>query len=266
MTGKRVQMLPTTKDEDRLEKSLVERAPDRVYILYNKEPLGMHESLNNEVTDNIEDLVQRKTMCGEHGEIRMEGIEFYQFDDALVDVFELVYKESQQENDVLVNVSGGTKPVAIALAYACSLVANAQPLYYVAKDYPESNSQGDVSSDGVVDRPFELSSLQSLDISDIIPEEDDIEKEKLLFGLLNRTEPVGVTKLLSDIDVITPNPPDDEDLAKEREQKQQTYHSHMRKLHSDNIVDKEGQEYFLTESGELIARLVRARKRAEEDI
>lgn len=266
MGGKRVQMLPTTKDEDRLAKSLEERAPDRVYILYNKDPLGMHDSLNDDVTENVRQLVDEKTMCYQRDEVEEVGIDFYRFDEALVDVFKLVYMESKRENDVLVNVSGGTKPVAIALAYACSLVENGQPLYYVAEKYPEDKTQADASSTGVVDTSFEVSPLQDLDFSEILPSKDDTGKKRLLIQLLDADEWMGVKDLLAKDGVIAEDKPDDKEAAEERESILHSHYSHAGDLFDDNIVDKNGSDYKLTDSGKLIARLVQARAEIENEL
>lgn len=266
MVGKRVQMLPTTRDEDRLAKSLEERAPDRVYILYNQDPLAIHDDLNESVTETIEEVVEKKTMCGERDEVEKVGIDFYRFNEALVDSFRLIYRESERGNDVLVNVSGGTKPVAIALTFACSLVDNGQPLYYVADHYPDNESQGDSSSNGVVDTPFKVGPLQGLDISYVLPDDDEDRKNRLLRALLEVNKPTGVADLLAYEGVIEPEPPESDPKSNERESRLQAHYRPASLLSDDNIINKTDGGYELTDSGEVVARLVQARTEVNKQL
>ncbi len=262
--GKRVQMVPTTLDKDRIKKSLIERTPDRVYILHNKEPLDIHEDLDEEVLEKVQDLVKEETMCYRRDEVEEVGIEFYRFDEALVDVFGLIYKESQKGNQVFVNVSGGTKPVAMALAYTCSLVDSGIPMYYVAEDYGDKDSVSDASSNGVVETGFQVSPLPSLDLTDLLPEDD--EKEFLLEELLKEEEPIGVTDLLVSADKITEEPPNDEEKKESRSDLISTYHRHKGHLLDDDIIEKHDSKIRLTDSGELIAKLVKERKIVDKEL
>jgi hypothetical protein len=262
--GKRVQMIPTTLDIDRIEKSLIERTPDRVYILHNKEPLGIHEDLNDEVLEAAQDLVEEETMCYRRDEVEEVGIEFYRFDEALVDIFGLMYKESQEGNQVFVNVSGGTKPVAIALAYCSSIIDSGIPMYYVAEDYTDDKSLSEASSKGVVETTFQVSPLPSLNLTDLLP--DSEEQEFALSELMTYEQPVGVKNLLANAGEIADKPPDDEQRKEGREDMLSTYHQVMRHLDDDDIVEKDESEYALTDSGELIAKLVQERKRVDKEI
>lgn len=266
MSGKRVQMLPTTRDEDRLAKSLEERAPDRVYILYNQDPLAIHDELNESVTETVEEVVDKKTMCGQRDEVEKVGIDFYRFNEALVDAFKLIYKEAEKENEVLVNVSGGTKPVAIALTFACSLVDNGQPLYYVADHYSDDKSQGDSSSNGVVDTPFKVGPLQGLDISHVLPGDDEVKKNRLLRALLEVDGPTGVAELLAHEGVIKPDPPESDPKVEERQSKLQAHYRSADTLENDNSITKVGNGYELTDSGEVVARLVKARAEVNKQL
>jgi len=251
-------------DRDRLRKGLEDRVPDRVYILYNKEPMGIHEDLNEKVLEDIRDLVRETTMCFERDEVVEAGVDFYRFDEALVDIFDIMYKESERGNHVMVNVSGGTKPVAIALAYCCSIVDSGIPIYYVAEDYTEQDSQGETVSSGVVETPFQRSPLQALDLTHILPEAE--EKETLLSQLRGKEEPIGVKNLLADAGIITEEPPEDEEEKEKRGKTLSTYHRHIGHLHDDNIVTKESSKYSLSDSGKLIAKLVEARKQARKEL
>lgn len=262
--GKRVQMIPTSMDLDRIRESLIERQPDRVYILYNKDPVGVHEDLNDDVLEEAKKLVRQETMCYRRDEVEEVGIEYYQFDQVMADVFGLMYEESQKGNQVFVNVAGGTKPVAIALAYCSSIIDSGIPLYYIAEDYSESESVSNIESTGVVETTFQVSPLPSLDLTDLLPDDED--QEFILSELTEYTEFVGVKDLLVDADIIDEQPPDDSGKRDRRESTLQSYHRIMGHLLDDGIVKKNDSKYKLTDNGELIAKLVEERDKVDQKI
>lgn len=263
--GKRVQLIPTSLDKERIAQSLKERVPDRVYILYNKDPLETHEDLNKDVRELTRNVVEENTMCYERGEVEEEGIDFYRFNEALVDIYSLMYEESKQGNEVLANVSGGTKPVAIGLSYASSLVDGVIPIfYYVAENYTDEDSQSDASSTGIVGNPFQVSPLQAIDLTDVIPQ--DKEKEVLLLELLKHDDYIGIKELLVNREKISKSPPNEPEKKKERKNTLQRYHRHAGSLLEDNIVEKSNSKYKLTKSGDLISRLLRERIKVEEKL
>jgi len=256
----RVQILPTSLDTERVGE-ILERTPDRVYILYNDEPKGMHEDLAEESRREIYDMVDERTMCGDADEIYEEGINFYEFEEALIESYRIIYEESLNDNQVMVNLSGGTKPVAIALAFACSLTEVGMPLYYVARGYEKS--EGEVHSTGVVDEQFPVRPLQPLNITDVVP--DDEEKVELAIQLLQEEDSVGITDLLAKNGLISGATPDDEEKKKNRQRKVQKYHRHAKQMFERDVLKREDSKYSLTESGELIARLVEVKKSVEAE-
>lgn len=263
--GKRVQMIPTSMDLDRIRKSLIARQPDRVYILYNKNPVGVHEELNKEVFDEVKKLVEEETLCYRREEVEEVGIEYYQFDQALVDIFGLMYEESQKGNQVFVNVAGGTKPVAIALAYDASIIDSGIPLYYIAESYSDSESISEAESTGVVETTFEVSPLPSLDLTDILPDGED--QEFLLSELTKYEDFMGVKDVLADSGIVEDEPPDDENKKEERQSRLSSYHRVMGHLLDDGMVEKNSDsEYRLTDSGKLIAKLVSERNKIDNKL
>lgn len=258
--GKRVHVVPTSLDYDRITKMFEERIPDRVYILWNKEPIPEHEDINSETLKQVKSIVEEKTMCRERNELREVGINFYRFDQALIESYRLIYTESIQGNEVIVNLSGGTKPVAIALAFACSLNNTGQPVYYVAKNYEKRD--GMVASSGVVDISSEIAPLNILNISDIMP--TDRIKQDILVYLLGIEEKIGITELLVRTGEITKDPPDEEDDRSARDRTIQKYHRHANQLADDGVLQKFGSNYQLSNTGNMIARLVQVRREVND--
>jgi hypothetical protein len=256
---KRVHIIPTSLETERVGKIFDDTVPDKVYILYNTDPHGFHEDLNEEVLENARSVVREKTMCYDRESVEEEGIDFYHFNEALIDVYEIIYRESYLGNDIYVNLSGGTRPVAIALAFACSLAATGELMYYPAADYEEN--EGEVpSSTGVLDG-FEVAPFAPLNMKDIIPSEDG--QEELILDLVDEKEAIGITDLLIKMDKIASDPPEDEEEKSERSKKIQKYHRHARKMTEDELLDRENGNYELTETGRLIAKLIKVRQEVE---
>lgn len=259
---KTVHIIPTSLEYERIGKVFEEKAPDRVYLLYNEDPLEMHDDLNDEVLHEARSIVDKKTMCVERGELEEIPINYYQFDRALVDVYRLIYRESKLDNHVVVNIAGGTKPVAIALAFACSLTDAGTPVYYVAKGYKKEGET--VTSSGIIESPFEVSPLQPLDITDLVP--TDQERQEMILGFLSRNEPVGVTDLLVDMEKIPEEVPDDPELKQDRNATISRANRYAGNLAEENVLEKEDSKYRLTENGKLIAKLIQVRKEVEADL
>lgn len=253
--SRRVVLLPTSLEYKRVERIFDEIAPDKVRILYNSDPIGIHQDLNQEVLEEARSIVDNRTNCYERDEVYEDPVDFYRFHKALIDTYKLIYRESRLENEVFVNISGGTKPVAVALSYACSLAETGQPLYFPGKDYESENGQA--KSQDVVQQAFEVDPLQLLDITDVLPSER--EQEDLILGLLT-SGPKGVTETIADLGMIESEPPSDEGKRSNRQKTIQRFHRHATKLSEDRILEKFDSKYRLTESGELVAKLIQVRR------
>lgn len=256
---KRVHLVPTSLDYERVGQIFTEMSPDRVYILYNNAPIEAHEELNKNIKSEVSSIVQSKTTCYERDEVREVGVDFYRFEEALVEAYRLIYRESENGNEVIVNLSGGTKPVAIALAFACSLNDTGIPVYYVAENYNEQD--GTVVSSGVAEISFEISPIQLLNMTDIMP--DQPEKEEIMLTLLSEGSALGITDILIHRGRIAKKTPKDEEKRSKRSSLQQKYHRYANQLVDDDVLSKTGSEYLLTDTGKLITRLVRVKREVD---
>jgi len=257
---KRVHVLPIARDHDRVVEIFNHQMPDRVYILYNDNPLDTHNEVNEEILQDVRSLVQEKTMCGENGEIKERGVDFYRFEGALVQSFEIMYMEEKAfDNKVYANVSGGTKPMAIGLWAACALCDFAEPVYYPAEEYNLKND-GTVSSKGVAGS-YQVATYRMLQMADLLPTQS--EKQEIITHLLDTDHSKGVTDLLISLGKISDNTSDDSD---KRRSIVQRYHRYANNLQNEGILNKDETEYELTEFGKLIARLVKTKRSIDKEI
>jgi len=251
--AKRVHIVPTTLDQEQVGYLFDEIAADRVYILDNKEPLGFDEGVQDLPRERVEQVVRDRTRCFDNGEVMIRETDFYQFRRALVDVFEIIHEEKTNGNDIIINLAGGTKPVAIALAFACSL-ANAGQLFYVAKRYEEGNDHK-VTPAGPYGQAFGANPLRPLNIANVIPTNE--KKQNLLKGLLKAEEAAGVTEILILLGKVSEKPPSDEERKEERNRIIQRHHRYAHDLVEGGLLEKQNSTYILTETGSLIAQLVK---------
>jgi len=257
---KRVIIVPITYEYDRIGGIFDEVSPDKVYILNSNYPLMKDEGLHEEVVEGVRGLVNSKTSCYENDNVTEIDVDFYQFEEAITTAYRIIYEESVQGNEVFVNISGGTRPVAIALTYACSFHKTGKPLYFPAKDYEKVD--GEFVSSGVADTPSEIKPIQTLNMSDIMPE--SIEEKQILLGLLEVGQNIGMTDLLITLGEIEDEPPEDDGSRSKRNSNIQKHHRYGRKLVDQDLLQKIGSDYELTDTGELIAKLVRVERNIEQ--
>lgn len=250
--AKRVHVVPTTLDQEQVGYLFDEIAADRVYILDNEEPLGFDEAVEGIPLERVKQVVKDRTRCFDNEEVIVEKTNFYEFRRALIDVFRIIHEEKERGNDIIINLAGGTKPVAIASAFACSL-ANTGQLFYVAKRYEEGNGH-EVTPAGPYSQAFGANPLRPLNIANVIPTNKN--KQNLLMGLFKADEEIGVTDILVLLGVVSEKPSSDEKKKKERNRVIQRHHRYAHDLVEQDLLEKQDSTYSLTETGELIAQLV----------
>lgn len=250
--NKRIHIIPTSLDEDRLE-GIFEIRPDRVYILYNGDPIEKHEDIAEDTKENAVEIAEKHVP---NGDIEPRGIDFYHFKEALTDIYRIFYREKLRENDVFINLSGGTKPVAVALAFTCSLTNSGEPYYYAAEEY--STEDGNVKTSGMVEERYELPQLTSIDFSNTIP--DNEQKQNMIRWLLKSEDRIGVTEMLKNAQEINQDNPDFE-LDRNR------YYGHTDPLVERGLLEKhDNSKYDLTPAGRLVGRLLVVQKQVKEEL
>lgn len=254
--SERVHIVPVSLDPDQIEKVFAEVPADRVYILDNENPKGM-VGLAEKPLERVKSVVRERTGCFGNDEVTIEKIDFYHYREAVVDIFRIIIREKERGNEIILNLSGGTKPVAIALFLASSFADSGQ-MVYAAREY--KSTDGDSTSSDVIS-PFFENPLNPININKIIPENDA--KRKILVGLLEVPTEKGMTDLLISMGKITESPPENKSRKEERNRTIQRYHKHAESLEKDGLVTKSDSKYSLSETGNLIARLVEVKDSVE---
>lgn len=253
--NKRVHIVPTSLDEDRLE-GIFEVRPDYVYVIFNGVPIEEHEDLAERTRQLAVDIA-KDYVHDIDSDIKTVGIDFYRFENALADTYRILYREKLLGNEVYVNLSGGTKPVAVALAMACSLTDTGDPYYYAAEEYTVEDDVTQTS--GMIDDSYPLSQLTSLDFSNTIP--DDEPSRNIVRWLFESEEEMGITELLEYAGELQGIEDGDE-----RKRITGPYYNYAGNLVDSGLLEKPNSDYRLTAAGELVGRLLTVQREVETKI
>lgn len=237
---------------------------DKVYVLSNNELRDdEHRRMEEAALRNVTDTIKEKTGAHERAGIENIEVNFYDFEETLITVYELMYRETQLGNDVYVNVSGGTKPVAIAMVFACAITETERPPYYVPREYQEE--EGAAVTTGILDKPVQISTLHVFNLANLLPSDD--EKSRIIRWLLSVDAPIGVTDLLVEKGRVPEDPAETmPDPEESRNSVVQRYHRHANQLVNERILTKAEGAISLTETGFLIGRILEVRQTVDEEI
>lgn len=194
----RIQVVFTSMDLDRLEEGFRRFPPYRAIVCYNKLPKAIHRVQVIEVEKSMVELLMKQGLLNsdegnyyasqiekreqaiisgslkdsvidfETERVRWLPLSFYSFEEALYELFSLFYREQKQNREIVVNISGGTRPVAFAACYASALVDNCVPIYFLAKKWIPSETEGGIAK-GVIysEGPIYV----NIDLKSILPTE-----------------------------------------------------------------------------------------------
>jgi hypothetical protein len=244
---------------DRIGYIFEETTTSKVYILSNTNVVSAEPEYEREALKGVRKTIEKKTEAKEKGGIEVVETDFYDFKRGLVDVFRILQEELYKDNRVYVNLSGGTKPLAIAMSFACALVEEELSPFYIPKEYGEG--ENGIESQGVADNP-EVSRLDLFNIQNIIPTEK-YQQKLLRYLLLSDSEEIGVTDLLMEQGEISPKSKSDDE--EERHRIRQTYYERTKKLEELGLIEKNSSKCSLTENGNLIAELLQVEKEAKSE-
>lgn len=237
--------------DGRVGKIFSHSGADKVYILYNSNPKG-HE-LHKKSLAAVEDVVREYTMAHQRGGIQEIGVNFFDFTNAVADIYEKMYKEEQNNNQITIHISGGTKLVSMALAFASALLDSSEvDVYYVAKRY--ELKEGEPTSTGLIDEIFPVSPLDKMNVANIIP--NDEEKRTIIRGLFENQEVDNFKGMLREQGVFDASDDSESSIYGK-------YHRHKEALIEANQVTKDGGETSLTPTGELIGHIMTKREKID---
>lgn len=220
----------------------------KIYVLTNSNPL-VETELEKEALEGVIENLQNLTLAGERGGIIPVEVDFFSFEDALIDVYEIIYNEKKQGNHVFTNISGGTKPLAIAMTFACALAGLEKSPFYVPKHYSLEEDTQTISVDSRNSRSI---LLNMFNLENILPEDEPSQKF-LVYLLRSEEEPIGVTDLLVQMNEIAPNPSSGDN---DRTSVIQRYHRRSEGLLRRGLIQKKNNGYVLTPSGRIMAKIM----------
>jgi len=238
----RTHVLLTGLDYERIEHGLRMFPAYRVCIVENGFPKEEHKVLVEEINDRLMEILKRLGYKDEN--IVHWPINFYDFGDALASIYELLLQETKEGHEVILNITSGTKPVALAATLAGAL-AKCGIVYFAAKEY-RRGSHGEVVSKGVIQEPVYIGPLFEL-VEILLPHSE--EEMKILLYLLKKDskEAKSVTEILSE----GGKKPNKKEIAK--------YAYYVNKLSKEKLLNIEKNAISLTELGILIAKLIQKR-------
>jgi CRISPR/Cas system-associated protein Csm6 len=148
--------------------------------------------------------------------------------------------EKKNGREPIVNVTCGTKPVALAATLA-EAMAKCNVIYFAAKEYRREG--GEVVSKGVIEEPIVIGPLFEL-AELLLPKSE--EERNVILKLLHKDKVKSITELLI------------EDNLKKKPSKSEIikYSYYVNKLEKSKYVEIEGDEIMLTDLGKLIGLLL----------
>ncbi len=214
-------MLFTSKEYDRIRFSINQTKPQRVVVAVNSRLTGINPNQVKSIERRFVEILEETDFLAdkEAADIRRQiekrfvemrrdepaqlswdgaasswrSVDFYDFEKALGGIYELILRELLlHRHEVIVNLNGGTRPVAIAAFIATSLATSfveeglCQSMYYHAQTWRTDQSGSSFGKGVVTDiDPYQRAVF---DMSDMIPSNED--ERRILVELLGGT-PLG---------------------------------------------------------------------------
>jgi len=193
-----------------------------------------HATLVEEIDRNILNILRK--LGYDKSSIRFWPVDFYHFDQALVSIYELLLQERMKDREIIVNITSGTKPVAIAATLAAAL-AKCGVVYFSAKRYVRKDNE--IISAGAAPEPIVIGPLFEL-AEVMLPRSN--EKVRIILRLL-KGKAKNVTAIISNA-----KKPEKKEVAR--------YTYYVNDLGRDKLIKIEKDGISLTELGRLVGMLV----------
>jgi len=239
----RSHVLLTGLDYERIELGLRMYPGYRVCVVKNGNPRKEHEELVKEIDENIYEILKKLGYKEEN--IIWWPTDFYHFDKALASIYELLLIEKREGREPVINITSGTKPVALAATLAAALV-RCGVIYFAAKEYARVKG-GEVISRGVIPEPIVIAPL--FELGDVLLPHSNEERRIILHLLKSETLNVkvkNVKEILTEGNVR--KKPQKSEIAK--------YAYYVNKLSRERLIEVEKGNISLTELGRLVGMLL----------
>jgi hypothetical protein len=256
---KRCQVVLCGNDYERIKHALTTFKSNVVYLIENENPIPTHAAHDEEVARRLVKIL--KGMQFSDDEIKRCEVNYYKFDEALVSLYEL-FLTLQDDYEIILNVTGGTKLLAVASVIA-AMFTNVEPIYIAAKEY---SGDLDAPGKGFIDQPIGISPL--FELSNILLPTGEEEITILKYLLAHQNEgaktvaemipPSEIAEIHSRVGAAGTGLP-----QKELKKVVSKYSHYASKLQKQNLVEEGKHHLILTGLGNLVARLVVTRDRVK---
>lgn len=239
---------------DRIAEGLGSFSPEKAYILTNSEPREDMEEYEKQAKKRIKNIIKQEANISESN-LETVPVPFYDSRQAFYELYDVIHEEKHVNgNTVQINLSGGTKPLALGTSQAASMLDVQPDPVWIAKRYKMDD--GELTTYDYVDEE-DAYHVNLFDISDPIP---DNNKKSTLLHLYYEygDEPIGLASVLEKGGVIQPIDEVSGEEEKKREDKRDTYYDPLGELTDQGFIEKldASRKWQLTEGeGKHIARL-----------
>jgi len=243
----RTHVLLTGLDYERIELGLRMYPGYRVYVVKNGFPRKEHVELVREIDEQIVKILTQLGYSDEN--IKFWPVDFYHFDKALASIYELLLLEKKEGREPIINITSGTKLMALAATIAAALV-KCGVIYFAAREYKRVG--GEVVSRGVIPEPIVIGPL--FELGDVLLPRSE-EERKIILALLKK-EAKNVKEILIQVD------------PKKRPLKSEIarYAYYVNKLNREKLVNIEKGRISLTELGRLVGMLLEKENKVKTSI
>lgn len=221
--------------------------------LYKK--MHIDEELYKKILSQIEKRYSGKKITTmeniESDKIKFFPIDFYSYENALIDFFSIFYTQKKLENKILINISGGTKLTTIAAAFAAALTGNVTLIYFLPEKVFAKDDE--IFTAGANPKPISINTF--FDISKLLPKS---EQERNILIALKDAPAFGLGEVLKRRNLI--------DKITDERSAVSSYFYYARKLETKNLLIDTGEELLLTPKGKLIGRILAKKEQIDKSV
>ena len=243
-------------DYQRIEQAIRYYRGYKICLVSNEHPWPGHKKHDEVVLDRLMNILDGFGYTKK--EVFTWPVNYYEFEEALVSLYELFLKLKRDNFELIVNVTGGTKLLASA-AVICSMLTKIDPVYIAAQAYEmkKINNLEILIPKGVKEQPILISPL--FELTDVLLP-TSTERKDVLFWLYHHRKARTVSEMIP----FGKNRQKGKGGKKERQKLVAKYTYHANQLISRKLVTKDSRgDFELTKLGDLVARLVEKRVEIE---
>jgi|GEM_PF-5667114 len=238
----RIHLIISGADYDRIEEGMKRYPGSRLYVVANQHPIAGHVAHDKEVAAHLEEIARKNGYWPDRYETWK--VNYYDFKMAFLSFYRFYTMMELEGKEVVVNITGGTKLVAIAATLA-ALFARPHILYFIAKNY--SIVDGAPVSRGFVEVPIPIGPLFAIGHL-VLP--DNSTKKAILNYLRDHDGAETMAEIIGTTD----------------KRKVALCSYHLNEMEKEGLVGRESGRYRLTDLGDLVSQMSEVRLELEKEV